>query len=179
MHPDLDVLERGHVLEEADVLERPAQPGDDHVVGPGALEHAEPDQQLLVPRRPRHADEHPAHQREDRQRDADDDRCRCRGLEAQDDREQGNDPGRQDPHDRLQPSSPRVGDHPPAAELDHAAGRVVDAGNDVEERRLAGTVRTDQAHDRVLGDREVDAAHGDEAAEALGDVRGAQQVGHG
>jgi hypothetical protein len=52
VHPDEHVLECCHVLEEADVLERPAEAGLDHVVGPGALEDAEPDQHSLIPRRP-------------------------------------------------------------------------------------------------------------------------------
>ena len=53
-----------------------------------------------------------------------------------------------------------------------AAGRVVDAGDDVEERRLAGAVRPDQADDRALRDREVDAVDRDQAAEALGHAAG-------
>src|SRR5581483_3675633 len=77
VHADEHVLERGHVLEEADVLERPPDP---------AL------------------------------------RDGVRGL----------------PRDVLS-----VEDHPPG-------GRLVDAGEHVEEGRLPGAVRADQADDRAL-----------------------------
>jgi hypothetical protein len=51
---------------------------------------------------------------------------------------------------------------------DHLArSRLVDAGEHVEERRLARAVRADQADDRATRDREVDVVHGDEAAELL------------
>ena len=94
MHRDEHVLERGHVVEEADVLERP-----------------------------RHAE------RRDLVR-------RARGDVD-------------------------------VLEEDPARGRLVDAGQDVEEGRLAGAVRADQADDRAARDREVDVVHGDEAAELL------------
>ena len=48
-----------------------------------------------------------------------------------------------------------------------ARGRLVDAGQHVEEGRLAGAVRADQADDRAARDREVDVVDGDEAAELL------------
>ncbi len=48
-----------------------------------------------------------------------------------------------------------------------AGGRHVDAGEHVEEGRLAGAVRADQANDRPARDREVDVVHRDEAAELL------------
>ena len=47
---------------------------------------------------------------------------------------------------------PQPGD-PLAAEADLARGRRVDAGDDVEDRRLAGAVRADQREDLALGDR--------------------------
>ena len=50
-------------------------------------------------------------------------------------------------------------------------GRVDDPGDDVEERRLAGAVRPDDADDRALRDVEVDVADGDQAAETLGHAR--------
>src|SRR5205085_1103799 len=56
--------------------------------------------------------------------------------------------------------------------------RVVDAGDHVEERGLSGAVRPDEADDRALRDREVDAADRDEAAEPLGDVLGVEDVRH-
>jgi hypothetical protein len=43
-----------------------------------------------------------------------------------------------------------------AVEHDTAGGRLVDAGEHVEERRLAGAVRADQRDDRASRDREVD-----------------------
>ena len=52
VHPDEDVLDRGHVLEQPDVLERPADARLHHVVGAGAPEDPEPLEQLLVPDRP-------------------------------------------------------------------------------------------------------------------------------
>ena len=48
-----------------------------------------------------------------------------------------------------------------AVELDQPARRFVHAGEHVEERRLAGAVRTDQAHRRIAGDREVDVVDGE------------------
>ena len=54
-----------------------------------------------------------------------------------------------------------------AVEDDASRGRLVDARDHVEERRLAGAVRADQADDRVPRDREVDVVDGDEAAELL------------
>ena len=53
---------------------------------------------------------------------------------------------------------------------DPARGRVVDAGDDVEERRLAGAVRADEADDRALRDVEADVVDRHEAAEPLRDV---------
>ena len=76
VHADEDVLERRHLLEEADVLERPAD-------------------------------------------------AALRGGVRR-----------------------RAGDVP-AVEHDAARGRLVDPGDHVEERRLAGAVRPDQAHDRT------------------------------
>ena len=60
-----------------------------------------------------------------------------------------------------------------------ARGRLVDAGEHVEERRLAGAVRADQADDRALRDGEVDVVHGDEAAELLPHLDGLEQVAVG
>ena len=55
---------------------------------------------------------------------------------------------------------------------DLAGRRRVEAGDHVEEGRLAGAVRADQADDRALRDREVDLVDRDQAAEALGDLAG-------
>ncbi len=54
-------------------------------------------------------------------------------------------------------------------EVDRPVGRLGQAGDDVEEGGLAGAVRADEADDRALRDVEVDRAHGDQAAEPLGD----------
>ena len=106
MHPDEDVLERRHLLKEADVLERPA----DAALGGGVWR--------------------------------------------------------------------RTGDVP-AVEDDAARGRLVDAGDHVEERRLAGAVGPDQAHDGALRDREVDVVDRDQAAELLSQrVDLEQEVAH-
>src|SRR6266508_377257 len=62
------------------------------------------------------------------------------------------------------------------AEIDAARGRPIQAGEHVEERRLAGTVRADQAHDGALRDIECHVVDGDQAAEGDDDVVCAQRV---
>ena len=99
MHADEDVLERGHLREEADVLERAADP---------------------------------------------------------------------ELRDRVR----RLRRHVVPVEDDLAGGRLVHAREHVEERRLARAVRADQAHDRPVGDREVQIVDGDEPAELLAHVLG-------
>ena len=60
---------------------------------------------------------------------------------------------------------------------DHLArSRLVDAGEHVEERRLAGAVRADQRHDRAARDREVDIVGRDEPAELLAHALGDDEV---
>ncbi len=54
-----------------------------------------------------------------------------------------------------------------AAQHDAPGGRLVDAREHVEERRLARSVRADQAHDRLLRDLEVDVVDREEAPELL------------
>ena len=105
MHPDEDVLECGHVLEEPDVLE-------------GAADPALGDRVRRLPRQV---------------------------LTGED---------------------------------DLPLRRLVHAGDHVEERRLAGAVRADQADDRALRDHEVDVRHGDEAAELLAHPDRLEDVGH-
>ena len=165
--PDEHVLDGGHVLEQADVLERPTDAGFDHVVGPGAAEDPDADELLLVPDGPDDREQ----QRRDQQRE-------------DEEADQGQEPPAEDPGGRNArrqrcPSSRAgssqtsrlvgealgAGDHPPPPELDGTVGGVDDAEQDVEERRLAGAVRSDQADDRPFGDREVDLVDGDEAAE--------------
>jgi hypothetical protein len=53
--------------------------------------------------------------------------------------------------------------------------RPVQARDDVERRRLACAVRTDQAHDLALVGVERDAVERDDAAEARGDVLDGEQ----
>jgi len=63
---------------------------------------------------------------------------------------------------------------------DHAAGRrLVHAREHVEERRLAGAVRPDEADDRADGNGEVDVVDRDEAAELLAQrERMQERLGH-
>ena len=63
-----------------------------------------------------------------------------------------------------------------AVEHDRAGRRHVDAGDLVEERRLAGAVRPDQRDDRAARDREVDVVGRDEAAELLPHLLGDEEV---
>jgi hypothetical protein len=106
VHPDEHVLYGRHLLEEPDVLERPA----DAALGGG-----------------------------------------MRGLAA----------------DVL-----AVEDHSPVRGL-------VDARDHVEERRLPGTVRTDEADDRPERDREIDVIDGDQPAELLAESnRLEEKFGH-
>ena len=63
-----------------------------------------------------------------------------------------------------------------AVEQDRARGRLVDPGELVEERRLAGAVRADQRDDRAARDREVDVVRRDEAAELLAQLGDLDQV---
>ena len=65
--------------------------------------------------------------------------------------------------------------HVVAVEDDPSGRRPVDARQHVEERRLAGAVRADQARDRALLDREVDVVDRDEAAELLAQPRDVEQ----
>ena len=50
---------------------------------------------------------------------------------------------------------------------DLAGGRLVEAGQDVEERRLPGAVRADDADDRLLLDVEADVVERDQPLEGL------------
>ena len=62
-----------------------------------------------------------------------------------------------------------------AVEDDPAGGRPVEAGQAVEERRLAGAVGPDQRDDRLRRHAEGDVVDRDEAAEDLRDVGGLEQ----
>ena len=67
------------------------------------------------------------------------------------------------------------------AEVDRARGGGQEAGEQVEQGGLAGAVRADQGVHAALGDVEVDALHGGEAAELLGQGAGLEQrrvLGH-
>ena len=50
-----------------------------------------------------------------------------------------------------------------AIEQDAAGGRLLDAGNDLHQRRLAGAVFADQHVDRAGADAEIDLVEGDGA----------------
>src|ERR687884_115471 len=64
----------------------------------------------------------------------------------------------------------------PAVEDHGARRRLVDARQHVEEGRLAGAVRADQADDRAARNEEVDVVDGDEAAELLPELLRLEQV---
>ena len=66
------------------------------------------------------------------------------------------------------------------AKTDLAVVRLVDAGDQVEERRLAGAVRADHADDLALVDVQVEVGHDLEAAERQRDAAAARAavVGH-
>ena len=63
----------------------------------------------------------------------------------------------------------------PAVEPDVAAVRPVEPAQAIEQRGLAGAVRTDQADDAARGDGEAHVLERDDAAEAHGDVGDFQQ----
>ena len=56
-----------------------------------------------------------------------------------------------------------------AAQEDVARGRLLHAGEHADERRLAGAGRADDGEELALGDVEIDAVDGVEAAEGLGE----------
>ncbi|AEK29578.1 Hypothetical membrane associated protein [Bifidobacterium animalis subsp. lactis CNCM I-2494] len=60
--------------------------------------------------------------------------------------------------------------HVLAVELPGAGVRGVEAGHEVEERRLAGAVRADEGRDAMTFDLEMPHIHGRHATEATGDV---------
>src|SRR2546422_166203 len=65
------------------------------------------------------------------------------------------------------------------AEPDLAAVGGHEAADHVEERRLAGAVRSDETRDRAFADGERAAAERFDAAEALGDAGDAEELGRG
>ena len=150
VHPDEDVLQRGHVREEADVLERPAQPGDDHVVGSGAPEDPEPGQLALVRRRARSP---PITSEQEQQRGSSTKIPMISSASAAPAIARSTvmipamGAGRTQTTGSSQARREWAIIFSPRNSID-AGGRVVDAGDDVEERRLAGAVRADQADDR-------------------------------
>src|SRR5205814_6922392 len=56
--------------------------------------------------------------------------------------------------------------------------RAIDAREEVEDRRLAGAVRPEEAHHPALGEGEAKVAHGGEAAEGLRDGAGFEEDAH-
>jgi hypothetical protein len=65
-----------------------------------------------------------------------------------------------------------------AVERNLAGGRLVVAGNDVEQRRFAGAVRTDNAEDFALVDGEGHVGDRSQAAEAFGQIVDLKKVSH-
>jgi hypothetical protein len=64
-------------------------------------------------------------------------------------------------------------------DADLAVVRLVDAGDQAEERRLAGAVRADHAHDLALVDGEIEPRHDFEAAKGERDIAQLEErVGH-
>ena len=57
-----------------------------------------------------------------------------------------------------------------AVDPDLAAGDVLEAGDHPQRRRLAAAGRADQHDELLVGDVEIDAAHGDCVVEVLDDV---------
>ena len=62
-----------------------------------------------------------------------------------------------------------------AVDADRPGVGAQHAGEDLDERRLAGAVGAEQGVDLAGRDREVDGAQGDDRAERLGDGGGLQQ----
>jgi hypothetical protein len=58
----------------------------------------------------------------------------------------------------------------PSLELDTPAGREVEARDDVDERRLPGAVRPDQADDLAASELEIDACERLNTLEGAGDA---------
>ena len=61
-------------------------------------------------------------------------------------------------------------DHAHAVDVDSAVGRFVNAGDHVERRRLACTVRSDQTDDFIFADLQIQIVHRDDPAELHRDV---------
>src|SRR5205823_6437708 len=81
------------------------------------------------------------------------------------------DPGRHDPMGRQAVD-------PPAVQSDFSLRWFRESRDQVQERRLPGSVRPDQAEDVPLLQRQGDAAHGAHAAEGLVDVRDGERSLH-
>src|SRR5205814_9741669 len=62
-----------------------------------------------------------------------------------------------------------------AVENDLAGGRIVEPAEAIEERRLAGAVRADEADDGAALDVEAELVEGDNAAEVNREIAHAQQ----
>src|SRR5207244_3512450 len=77
---------------------------------------------------------------------------------------------------RLRDRVGRLGRDVDSVEDDRPGGRLVDAGQHVEERRLPRAVRADQADDRALRDREVEVVDREETAELLAHARRDEQI---
>jgi hypothetical protein len=65
-----------------------------------------------------------------------------------------------------------------AVDVDRPGVRLVVAGQDLDQRRLAGAVVAEQAEHLALLEMQVDVAQRGDRAEALGDALDAQDLGH-
>src|SRR5260370_257888 len=78
--------------------------------------------------------------------------------------------------------SPAIGSPGRSIPRSGAGGRTEELGQEIEHCRLAGAVRPDQRMDGAATDRQVDLAHGCEAAKLLGQTLGLEndvtQAGH-
>ncbi len=171
VHADEDVLDGGHVAEQADVLERAPDAEGHDVAGPGAPEDAHPIEQPYVPAGPDDGREERGDEQSQRHQDEDLGE-QVETARAGDQPEQQHQEWQDEPEERLGPRPHRPRNQPPVAELDGPIGRLEQTGDDVEERRLAGAVGPDQADDRALRDVEVDGPDGDEPPEPLRDPAG-------
>ena len=143
---------------------RPMPRGDD-VVGPGAANDADPREPVLVPRRARDGDhEHHHHNGQgDGQGDED---ARLAGPGTKEQPDDDGKRGRDQPRHALEPDSARPCDQYSAPERDRSSRGVDDPGDHVEERRLAGPIRPDDADDPAGRDDKVNVSDSHQASEA-------------
>ena len=179
--PDEHVLERGHVLEQTDVLEGSSDARLDHVVRTRAPEHTQPmragasyqgGRTMPISRltirtrrarwwRPGAASRHSS--------------GAGRSAAASSTRSAMT-AGRNQTNGSIHARSGRATIRRPRNSIS-PVGRVEDARDDVEERGLARAVRPDEADDRARGMTRSALVDGDQATEALGDGSACSRTG--